>query len=134
MFYCFIVLDWIEDVLQRSPSGLTAAATEAEVDAARKRMRTGRSPGIDGISADVFRKLNSVVPLITLLFSVMLRFAVYPQAFGIAIICACKGGSSRRALQDVMLSFVDCNSSLLKLMHPKLACDQTIEVNDVMYW
>lgn len=78
--------DWIEDVLQRSPSGLTAAATEAEVDAVRKRMRTGRSPGIDGISADVFRKLNSVVPLITLLFSVMLRFAVYPQALGIAII------------------------------------------------
>jgi hypothetical protein len=78
---------WINDVLRKSRS-CPPAPSEAEVDTARKRLRPGRSPGIDGIPADILRKLDCIVPLATLLFSVMLRFALYPQALGVALIRA----------------------------------------------
>ena len=62
------------------------APTDEEVEAGRKRLRPGRSPGLDGIPTDVIKNLDCLLPICTLLFAVMFRFAVYPKALGIAII------------------------------------------------
>ena len=60
--------------------------TLEETDAARKRLRPGRAPGADGIPAEVIRHLSGLLVPMTLLFTVMLRSAVYPRALGVALI------------------------------------------------
>ena len=77
---------WVNEVLRAPTTLLHAPVSEAEAEAARKRLRHGRTPGIDGIANDVVRKLDCLIPLMSLLFSVMLRFAVYPNTLGLAII------------------------------------------------
>ena len=86
MFYCFI--DFWAEVLRGLPDSETVLppATCEEVHAARKRLRPGRSPGADGIPAEVLRSLSSLLVPMTLIFNVMLRTASYPQSLGIALI------------------------------------------------
>ena len=62
------------------------AVSESDTIVARKRLRTGRSPGLDGIPSDVLRRSGTVIQVMTRLFSVMFRFAVYPSSLGVAII------------------------------------------------
>ena len=70
---------WIEDELKCASDTdvQQPAPTFEEVRVARKRIRPGRAPGHDGIPSDVIRYLNSILYPMTLIFSIMLRFAVY---------------------------------------------------------
>lgn len=50
------------------------------------RMKPERSLGADGIPSDVWRHLPATINEITMLFSLMLRYAIYPQGWGIAMV------------------------------------------------
>ena len=80
-------VEWIEALRSWSPDadGNEAAST-AELQAAAKRLRPGRAPGIDGVPADVISRLQGLLHVVTLLFSIMLKFSVYPATLGTAII------------------------------------------------
>ena len=80
--------DWVDSLRSTDPSGTNPTSTEAEVNCAFKRLRSGRACGIDGIPSEVVTNIPSILPIVTLLFSVMLRLAVYPKVFGTALIRA----------------------------------------------
>ena len=63
-------------------------ASMDEVRLAGERLRPGRACGVDGIPSEVITKVSGLLPVITLLFSIMLQFAVYPKVFGVALIRA----------------------------------------------
>jgi hypothetical protein len=67
---------------------LTASPTTtvAEVEAARIRLKPHRAPGRDGMTTEAFKSLDCLSEIRVLLFSVMLRSAVYPTEWGIALI------------------------------------------------
>ena len=53
---------------------------------AKNRMKSHRAPGIDGIPAEVHKKVDCVTDFAMLLFSVMIKFLVYPKHWGTALI------------------------------------------------
>ena len=78
---------WIETLREHSPATFTnEPVSTAEVKAAAKRLRPGRAPGIDGIPSDIISRLQGMLNVITMLFSIMLKFSVYPTALGVALI------------------------------------------------
>eukprot|EP00973_Karenia_brevis_P005295 724560-Karenia_brevis.AAC.1 len=62
------------------------APSVEEVISAGKRLRGGRGLGIDGLPTDVLTKLPSAVLLVTSIFGIVFRYAVYPTRWGIGLI------------------------------------------------
>ena len=78
---------FVDELRQLDTNTLSMPApTESEVSEARKRLKPGRSPGVDGIPSDVLRRLDCLLEPVTLLFSTMIRSAVYSRTLGIALI------------------------------------------------
>lgn len=80
--------DW--EGLLRSQDSRCAnpVATAKAVETAGKRLRPGRAHSIDMIPSEIITSLKCVLPLVTLLFTTMLQWAVYPGRLGVALIRA----------------------------------------------
>ena len=59
---------------------------EDEVEQAASAMKSGQACGRDGVPPEVVKKFSCLVGLLALLFTVMVRHAVYPASWGIALI------------------------------------------------
>ena len=62
--------------------------TLKEAEECRKRVKPGKAAGPDGILSDVVRRLPALTVLVHLLFTLMLRFGVYPLVRGTALVRA----------------------------------------------
>ena len=65
-----------------------SAVSEKEAADARKRLKGNRSPGEDGIPADVLKNLGCLLEVSTLLFSVLTQSLIYPSRWGLGLIRA----------------------------------------------
>ena len=62
--------------------------TYAEAEECRRHIKVGKAAGPDGIPSDVVHNLPALTVVMHLLFSVMLRFGVYPLAWGVGLVRA----------------------------------------------
>lgn len=85
---------WISEL--RAPEMSTEAALPIslnETRGARNRLRMGRAAGCDGIPTDVLRNLSCLITFAHLLFNALIKYSVYPTAWGIGVIrCLLKPG------------------------------------------
>ena len=63
-------------------------ATYEETEDCRHGVRPGKSAGPDGIPSDVILHMPALSSLMYLLFSLMLRYGVYPVSWGTALVRA----------------------------------------------
>jgi len=74
--------------LQTSPlnPSSSVAPSQQEMCESRDRLKVGRSPGIDGITCEICKHVPALTDFFQIMFGIMLKWAVYPQALGIALV------------------------------------------------
>ena len=82
-------MEWCEN-LRRSPQAShdCPPVTMEETEESWRQMRSGKSPGPDGIPSDAIKNLPALIVLMQLLFTLMLHHAVYPLTWGSALLRA----------------------------------------------